>query len=102
MTAAYKLSTDYLNGGNVDAATTPQVFTLLGGKYGISVLAASWGGGNVELHGLGADGTTYVKWGTQVTANGTQVLDLPPGQYKFVITTTNAVYYVISRIAQWS
>lgn len=100
MAASTTVTNDSIRGLEVDAATAPTVFTLLGGKYGILIAAAVWGGGNVELHGLSSDGTTYVKWGTQVTANATQVLDLPSGTYKFVITTTNDVYFSLSRISQ--
>lgn len=100
MTAAYKSGNTYFQAENVDAATTVQTFNLLSGKYSLVVLAASWGGGNVELQLLGPDASTYVKVGTQVTANGVQTVDLPAGKYKLVITTTNAVYASLARINQ--
>lgn len=81
-----------------------------GGRYAIEIIAS--GSGTVELQRLGPDGTTFISikehFNNTSTAveltvgsfasQGMFVLDLPPGVYKFVITTFTAVYARISRI----
>jgi hypothetical protein len=55
---------------------------------------ATFGGGNVELQGLGPDGSTYLSLPTalKLTANGMIASYLPPGQFRFTIATATAVY----------
>lgn len=81
---------------NISATTAP--FVLKGGQYQYTVVA-TWGGGSVTLEQLGPDGSTYLTAATALTANGGGTVDLPPGQYKFVIATATAVYAAIVRIA---
>lgn len=80
---------------NISATT--DAFFLTGGKYGIAVLA-TFGGGNVVLQGLGPDGSTYVPMHTAITAAGVATVDIPPGQYRWAVTTATAVYASVARI----
>lgn len=82
-------------------SATPATFFLLGGRY-LFLVVATWGGGGVELDIVGPDGTTLIpaSAGTTLTANGGGVVDLPPGQYSFTITTATAVYGSITRIPE--
>jgi hypothetical protein len=80
---------------NISATTA--AFTLGGGLYGVSV-SATFGGGNVVLQRLGADGTTYLPVMTALTAAGYTTAYLPAGSYKLAITTATAVYADISQI----
>jgi len=79
------------------AAGTIGPFTVYGGYYQFSA-KATWGGGNVQLNQLGADGTTYVANGAAITADGVQYVYLPPGSVQFVITTATASYGKLVRI----
>jgi hypothetical protein len=80
---------------NVSASTA--AFRLSGGRYQVSAVA-TWGGGNVHLQTLAADGSTWLDVGssTNFTANGLVVVDLSSGQYRFSVTTATAVYVSIS------
>ncbi len=79
------------------SATTGQ-FYLEGGEYG-AVYMASWGsGGSVTLQILGPDGSTWIAVTAAWLANGTAVLALPPGNYRFAITTATGVYVNLARI----
>lgn len=80
---------------NIGATTA--AFSLLGGKYAIA--AAATGSGTMGLQILGPDGSTFIAAHTAFAAvTGYIVVDLPPGQYKFVIATFTAVYASIVRI----
>lgn len=80
---------------NISATTA--AFSLLGGKYAIA--AAATGSGTMGLQMLGPDGATFIAAHTAFAAvTGLIVVDLPPGQYKFVIATFTAVYASICRI----
>jgi hypothetical protein len=76
---------------NISATTA--AFTLDGGDYMVAAVA-TFGGGSVELQGLGPDGSTYLSLPTalKLTANGMIAGYCPPGQYKFVVTTATGVY----------
>ncbi len=68
---------------------------LFEGRSGYyTVTVATFGGGNVELQVLGPDQSTYLSApaALKLSAAGTIAGYLPPGQYKFVITTATAVY----------
>lgn len=78
-------------------AATTAAFTLKGGRYGIAAVA-TWGGGTIELQTLGPDGSTYLSTGTQFSANGYKTVDLPPGQYKFVVATATAAFVSVSSV----
>jgi microcystin-dependent protein len=73
---------------NISATTA--AFTLLGGRYGIEVVA-TFGGGSVKLQRLSNDGSTYVDVSTY-SANTYETLDLPNGTYKLTVATASAIY----------
>jgi hypothetical protein len=82
------------------APGTSAQFELHGGTYQLSV-AATGSGGTVTLSQLGPDGATFIPCAsssTALTAAGTQLYDLPPGQYKLVVGTLTAVYAIICRV----
>lgn len=98
-----------------NASATVTGLSLAGGRYLIEVVGSSFG--TVELKKLGPDGSTYLSinavyekadgtGGTAVlhaqtlfSANGAQVVDLPPGgSYELAITSTTAVYATATRI----
>lgn len=84
---------------------------IMGGRYQLSG-SATWGGGNAELLMLGPDGATYIpivapfnNAGTEVdleigklSANGAKNVDLPPGIYEIVITTTTNANVALTRV----
>jgi hypothetical protein len=74
-------------------AATTAAFTLAGGYFMIAVVA-TFGGGNVELQALGPDQSTWLSLPTalKLSANGMIAGYLPPGQYRFTITTATGVY----------
>lgn len=73
-------------------------FELVGGAYAVDAIA-SWGGGNIALKRLGPDGNTYITAATALSADGTSgSIALPPGTYKFVVTTAAGLWVSISRI----
>lgn len=80
---------------NISATTA--AFRLSGGKYAAEV-AATFGGGSVKLQTLLPDQSTWASIGstTDFTANGVATVDLPPGQYRFTITTASAVFASIA------
>lgn len=98
---------------NVSAS---QVFTLIGGKYLVSVTGSNFG--TVKVQRLAPDGTTYLDikqafdkpdgtGGTEedlvigtFAAAGCKVLDLAPGQYQLTISSATAVYAEIARVPQ--
>lgn len=77
-------------------AATTAVFQLRGGKY--SIAAAAAGAGTMGLQMQLPDGTSFIAVHTAFAAvTGFIVVDLPPGQYKFVIATFTAVFATIGR-----
>jgi hypothetical protein len=74
-------------------------FYLKGGYYMVAAVA-TWGGGNVELQGLGPDGSTWLSAPTalKLTANGMIGGYLPPGQYRFAVTTATALSVNVSGV----
>jgi len=88
-------STDAVLFSNIGATTA--AFQLRGGKYAIA--GAATGAGTMGLQMQGPDGTTFIAVHTAFAAvTGFAVVDLPPGQYKYVIATFTAVYASICRI----
>jgi hypothetical protein len=79
------------------ASVTTSAFSLKGGLYGIAV-TATFGGGNVQLQMLSIDGATWFNVATSITAAGLTTQQLPPGQYRVVITTATAVFIAIDTI----
>lgn len=82
---------------NISATTA--AFTLKGGYYMVAAVAA-FAGGNVELQALGPDQSTWLSAPTplKLTAAGTIAGYLPPGQYRFTITTATAVYCSVAGV----
>jgi hypothetical protein len=78
------------------SATTGQ-FPLAGGRYAL-MASATWGGGSVTLDILGPDGTAWLVAATALIANGTALVDLPTGTYRFAVATATAVYASITRV----
>jgi hypothetical protein len=77
---------------STDPRHAANTFALRGGYFSLDVVA-TWGGGTVELGLLAIDGATFVNvMPTSFSANGTALLNLPPGVYKLIITTATAVY----------
>ena len=102
-------ATDAVKFSNIAATTA--AFGLNGGRYAVGVIA-TFGGGSVKFQQVGPDGSTMIDLeapfnnaGTEADlvistflANGMKVFDVPPGQYKIVITTASAVYVNIVRV----
>jgi hypothetical protein len=81
-------------------AATTAVFTLNGGAY-MTAVVATFGGGSVDLQALGPDQSTWLPLPTAVhfTAAGTAgPTYLPPGQYRFLVTTATAVYASVAGV----
>jgi hypothetical protein len=82
------------NGFLVQAASTTQgPFNLLGGKYGVTVEATTFGTGGVALQILGPDGATYLNALAAFTANGYAAVDLPPGMVQLSVPTGSAAVF---------
>lgn len=82
------------------AAGTSAQFELKGGTYQLGI-AATGSGGTAVLNQLGPDQATFipcVATTAALTASGTQLYDLPPGQYKLTTTTLTAIFAVIERV----
>jgi hypothetical protein len=78
------------------SATTP-TFPLVGGLYGMDVVAT--GSGSVTLQKLGGDGATWVTAATAFATTGAYATAyLAPGTYRFAIATFTAVYIQIVRV----
>lgn len=80
---------------NISATTA--AFYLKGGYYMVAAVA-TWSSGNVELQALGPDGSTWLSLPTalKLTANGMIAGYAPPGQYRFTVTTSTAVYCAVN------
>lgn len=66
---------------NISATTA--AFNLMGGEYGIICMGSTFG--TVTLQALAGDGSTYVTAATAIAANGTALVVLPAGVYRFLI-----------------
>jgi hypothetical protein len=82
---------------NISATTA--AFRLDGGYYMVAAVA-TFGGGSVELQALGPDQSTWLSLPTalKLTAAGMIAGYLPPGQYRFTITTATAVYCSVAGV----
>lgn len=100
MTVAYTAGNDFQKVTALDHASPLTTFTITTpGTYGIIALAASWSAGSLDLQALGPDGSTYVSvLAAAFAANGYKTVDLIPGTYKFVPTTTDGISAVIARV----
>jgi roadblock/LC7 domain-containing protein len=88
-------ATESIQYANISATTA--AFTLKGGKY-IAVVVAGGFGTVVDLETLANDGSTWLSVGNNFAANGTQMYDLPPGQYRVGITGASGVYFELTRV----
>lgn len=66
---------------NISATTA--AFNLMGGEYGIICMGSTFG--TVTLQALAGDASTYVTAATAISANGTALVVLPAGKYRFAI-----------------
>lgn len=69
-----------------------------GGAKTAFIAEATWGGGNIKLQLKTANGTYIDVPSGSITANNILFLDLPPGTYRHVITTSSAVHAWLVRI----
>lgn len=84
------LESKLFNGvANAGFTASQAVFTLRGGKYAISAVGTS-SGNTIGLGYLGPDSATFLPVGSATTfaADAVAVVDLAPGQYKFVVAGT--------------
>ena len=81
---------------NISATTSS--FDLMGGQYSITIMAGTWGGGNVVFGRLAPDGSTYVPVSTY-SANTHETQLIPNGTYKLTVTTATGIYAEINAIA---
>jgi len=59
---------------------------------------ATWGGGNIKLQIKSPNGTYLDISSSTLSANGALRLELPHGLYRYVITTSSAVYAYIVKM----
>lgn len=81
--------------GPISADT--DVFNLRGGKYAVSAVGDNLATDNgFTLEYKGPDGITFIPYGdtSAFVAAGVVVLDLPPGEYKFVLVGSADDSYV--------
>lgn len=90
-------ATEAVTFSNIAAGNTA-AFQLRGGRY--SLLTKSTGTGTIDLKVLLPDQVTWQAVATQITATaGYQGgIDLPPGQYRFEVSTFTANYLTVCRI----
>ena len=88
------MARDSFSVSDVGPGTT--TFSLLGGKYGF-LAVGTWGGGSIAFNALAVNGAVAPVT-TTLMANGYASVDLPPGEYEFVITTATAVYASVTGI----
>lgn len=60
-----------------------------GGKLALMATSSAWGGGSVQYQMQ--FGAQWLNVGAAFTANGMQVVELPPGQIQAVVTTATGV-----------
>jgi hypothetical protein len=66
-------------------SASPARFTLTGGQYMALAVCGSWNGGSATLYIIGPDNVTWLSAITPLTANGGGIVDLPPGQFLWVL-----------------
>jgi hypothetical protein len=89
------------NGGifNLGSASSAQ-FTLLGGRYAVSVIA-TFNGGSVDLQALGPDLSTFLSvLNSAFTTNGNAIVYLPGGQYKWVVVSATVSFAAVSPVRE--
>lgn len=87
----------------VNASADSPAVALRGGRYVFSV-HATFGGGNVQVQQLALDGATWVApmniagSTNNLTADGSQTMDLSGGQYRIHVVTATAVYAALAGV----
>lgn len=77
----HSASRESFNYSNI--AATTGTFSLMGGRYGLTCKASTYG--TVTLQVLAFDATTWLIAATAIAADGVAIVDLPAGQYRFAI-----------------
>lgn len=72
-------------------------YNILGGRYAFAA-SATWGGGSATIQVLMPDASTYVSVAAAVTADGAQLVDLPPGRYKIAVATATGLMGFLLRV----
>lgn len=94
-------ATDSYIASNISAPTA--AFPLKGGRYVLTAVA-TFGGGNVQVQILAADGSTWVApkdiggSANNLTAAGSQTIDLPACRARINVVTATAVYAAVARV----
>src|SRR5258708_30786363 len=76
--------------------STPANFYLNGGNYALDLNATVWG--TATLNKVSQDGATLIAVLGAFGANGTGLVNLPPGQYQLTLNGITALYGCISRV----
>ena len=85
-------TTDGFNILNKGPGSYPTTRALKGGRYALSAISASWGGGSVTVQRLAGDNSTYVNVpNATLSANGLVAFDAPAGNYQIVVATATGV-----------
>lgn len=79
-------------------SASPARFTLTGGQYMALAVCGSWNGGSATLYIIGPDNVTWLSAITPLTANGGGIVDLPPGQFLWVLSGVVDAYLSITRV----
>ena len=99
-TGVYTTLRDYHLAITAQHGETQPVILLGGGDYAITVHAGTWNSGSLDFQIMLPDGATYATvLPAAFAADGIKLLTgIPPGQYKFVITTTDNLYFTLVRV----
>ena len=89
------LANDGISFDNISATTA--AFELYGGRFGI-MAHGTWSAGSATLEILADDNMTWLTAATALTADGTALVDLPPGQYRWAVATATALYLSLVRV----
>lgn len=80
------------------SATTGQ-FAIGGGRFGITAHAGDWGSGSLTLEILAEDKISWVTAATAITVDGTALVDLPPGIYRWAVASATGLYVNLTRVS---
>lgn len=92
-----KASDPTQNATFTNISATTNAFYLIAGRYGITYRSTSWGGGSVTFQQLAQDLVTFIPAAVAVTADGTGLVEIPTGYYKFAVATATGIYLNVSR-----
>lgn len=87
---------DGLTATGYAGSSTIGPFTLLGGKYAVTV--SDTGTPDASLQILLPDGSTYQTIGSAITTNSSETVDLPPGTYRVTTGTGTSLSVSVIRI----